>query len=49
MEEEEEDAPERRGFGDGVDFRLDATEQLKKERERERNMLKSTNTDQYQK
>ena len=39
----EEDAPEQRGFWDGVDFRLDAIEQLT-----ERNTEKSTNTDQYQ-
>ena len=37
--EEEEDAPERRGFRDGVDLRLCAIEQLtkrKRKRERER-------------
>ena len=36
--EEGEDAPEQRGFQDGVDFRLGAIEQLterKKERERQ--------------
>ena len=41
--ESEEDAPEQRGFWDGVDFRLGAIEQLT-----ERNTQKSTNTDQYQ-
>ena len=40
--EEEEDAPEWREFRDGVDFRLDAIEQLMKERERERDKQKST-------
>ena len=35
MVSEEEDAPERRGFWDGVDFHLGAIEQLTKERERE--------------
>ena len=44
---EEVDALEWRGFRDGVDFRLGATEQLTKrerERERERENQKSTNT-----
>ena len=45
--ESEEDALERRGFWDAVNFRLGAIEQLMKERKRERNMQKSTNTDQY--
>ena len=49
MREEEEDAPERREFRDEVDFCLGAIEQLTKERERERNTLKSTNIDQYKK
>ena len=47
MGEEEEDALERRGFKDGVDFRLGAIKKLTKERERERNKQKSNNTDQY--
>ena len=34
--EEEVDAPERKGFWDGVDLRLDAMMQLMRERERER-------------
>ena len=34
-EEEEEDAPKRRGFRDGADLRLGAIKQLTKERERE--------------
>ena len=34
--EEEEDAPERRGFRDEVNFGLGAIEQLMRERERER-------------
>ena len=34
--EEEEDAPERRGFQEGVNFGLGAIEQLTRERERER-------------
>ena len=38
---EEENASERRGFRDRVDFRLGAIKQLT--RERERNMQKSTN------
>ena len=33
--EEEVDAPERKGFWDGVDLRLDAMMQLMRERERE--------------
>ena len=33
---EEEDAPEQRGFPDGVDLRLGAMHRLSKERERER-------------
>ena len=41
---EEEDAPEQKGFWDRLDFRLGAIEQLTKERGRERNMQKSTNT-----
>ena len=40
---EEEDAPNRRGFWDGVDFRLGAIEQLTKEKGRERNTQKRTN------
>ena len=40
---EEVDAPERRGFWDGVDFHLGAIEQLMKEIWRERNTQKSTN------
>ena len=40
---EEVDAPERRGFWDGVDFHLGAMEQLTKERGRERNTQKTTN------
>ena len=43
MVSEEEDAPERRGFWDGVDFHLGAIEQLMKETGRERNTQKSTN------
>ena len=43
-----EDAPERRGFRDRVDFRLGAIEQLiKRKREGEREMQKSTNHNQY--
>ena len=38
--ESEVDAPERKGFRDGVDFRLGAIEQLPKERERERHAEK---------
>ena len=34
--EEEEDASKRKGFQDGVDFRLGAIEQLTKERERKK-------------
>ena len=34
--EEEKDSPKRRGFRDGVDFRLGAIEQLTKERERKK-------------
>ena len=41
---EEDDALEQRGFWDEVDFRFGAIEQLTKERGRERNMQKSTNT-----
>ena len=40
---EEEDALNRRGFWDGVDFRLGTIEQLMKERGRERDTQKSTN------
>ena len=40
--EEEEDSPEQKGFRDVVDFCLGATEQLKKERERESDKYKST-------
>jgi len=44
--EEEEDAPERRGLWDGVDFHFSAIEQLmresEREREKERETLKST-------
>ena len=43
--EEEEDAPERRGFQDGVDLRLGAIEQTnarKRERERERERERDT-------
>ena len=43
MESEEVDAPERRGFWDGVDFRSGVIKQLTKERGRERNTQKSTN------
>ena len=42
---EEEDAPERRGFWDEVDFRLGSMKQLterKRERGRQRDMKKST-------
>ena len=49
VEGEEEDAPDWREFRDEVDFCLGAIEQLTKERERERNTLKSTNIDQYKK
>ena len=41
--EEEVDAPERKGFWDGVDLRLDAMMQLMQERERERENPKSNN------
>ena len=42
-EGEEEDAPEQRGFQDGMDLCLGAIKQLtKREREREREMQKST-------
>jgi len=44
------DAPERRGFLDGVDLRLGAIEQTnarKRERERERDTQKSTKQQQY--
>ena len=37
------DAPERRGFWDGVDSRSGDIKQLTKERGRERNTQKSTN------
>ena len=43
MVSEEVDTPERRGFCDGVDFRLGTIEQLMKERGRERDTQKSTN------
>ena len=46
MLEEEVDAPERRGFWDGVDLRFSAivqTNARKRERGRERNNQKSTN------
>ena len=42
MRVEKEDASERKGFRDEVDFRLGAIEQLMKERERERDKQKST-------
>ena len=48
--EEEVDAPERKGFWDGVDLRLDAMMQLMRERERESekqqqdNLYKNTET-----
>ena len=42
MREEEEDAPERRGFRARVDFHLGAIEQLTKEREKEGDKQKST-------
>ena len=42
---EEEDAPEERGFRDGVDFHFGAIEQLtKREREREREREKERET-----
>ena len=44
--EEEEDAPERRGFQDGMDLRLGAivqTNARKREKGRERDNKKSTN------
>ena len=49
---EEDDAPERRGFQDGVDLHLGAIEQAnarerERERERERNTQKSTKEHQY--
>ena len=44
---EEEDAPERRGFQDGMDLRLDAIKQTnarKKEKEGERETIKKAPT-----
>ena len=46
---EKEDAPERRGFWDRVNFLLGALEKLtKRKRVRKKDMQKSINSDEYQ-
>ena len=47
MRVEKEDASERKGFRDEVDFRLGAIEQLMKEREREKGQTEKHQTVQY--